>query len=63
VVPLICIANRKVSGGDRAGGVLVVDEKSIAKRLLALPAVLSTDDVHELARTLDHALPAYQRRA
>ena len=62
VVPVIAVGNRAVSGGDRAGGVLVTDVKSIAGRLSAEPTVLSQADVQELARLLDHALPAYDRR-
>jgi hypothetical protein len=63
VVPVICIGNRTVSGGDRTGGVLVTDVKSIPKRLASEPAVLSPDDVSELARAIDRALPAYERRS
>lgn len=62
VVPIIAIGNRRVSGGERAGGVLVLDVKSIADRLAAEPVVLSGDDVRELARLLDQALPPYERR-
>lgn len=62
VVPVICIGNRGVSGGERATGVLVLDVKSIAKRLAAEPAVLSVPEVQELAKLLDQALPPYERR-
>jgi hypothetical protein len=62
VVPVICIGNRTVSGGERTGGVLVTDAKSIAKRLSSEPQVLSPDEVQELATALDRALPAYERR-
>lgn len=62
VVPVICIGNRTVSGGERTGGVLVTDVKSIAKRLSSEPEVLSPAEVQELAMTLDRALPPYERR-
>ena len=62
VVPVICIANRKVEGGERAGGVLVVSEATIAGRLAKEPVVLTGDDVRELAKLLDDALPAFERR-
>jgi hypothetical protein len=62
VVPIICIGNRTVGGAERAGGVLVLDVKSIAKRLAAEPAVLTSQEVQELAGLLDRALPAYERR-
>jgi Nuclease-related domain. len=62
VVPIICIGNRSVGGGEEAGGVLVLDVKSIAKRLAAEPSVLSAPEVQELAGLLDRALPAYERR-
>ena len=62
VVPVICIGNRNVGGADRSGGVLVVDVKSIAKRLASEPVVLQPSDVQELAGQLDRALPAYERR-
>lgn len=63
VVPVICIANRKIEGGERAGGVLVLDAKSIGKRLLTEPPVLQASEVQELATLLDNALPPYERRA
>ena len=62
VVPIICIGNRTVGGAERAGGVLVLDVKSIAKRLAAEPAVLTSQEVQEFAGLLDRALPAYERR-
>ena len=62
VVPVICIGNRTVSGGERTGGVLVTDAKSIARRLSSEPTVLSAAEVQELATTLDRALPPYERR-
>lgn len=62
VVPIICIGNRTVSGGETSGGVLVLDVKSIAKRLAAEPPILSSAEVQELARLLDQALPAFERR-
>jgi hypothetical protein len=62
VVPVICIGNRTVSGGERTGGVLVTDAKSIAKRLASEPQVLSPAEVQELATALDRALPPYERR-
>lgn len=63
VVPVICIANRNVEGAERAGGVLVLSEKTIARRLADAQVVLAPADVQELARLLDHALPSYERRA
>jgi tetraacyldisaccharide-1-P 4'-kinase len=63
VVPIICVGNRTVSGDGRAGGVLVLDTKSIAKRLADEPLVLSDGDVQELAQLLDEALPPYDRRS
>jgi hypothetical protein len=62
VVPIICLGNRSVGGGERSGGVLVLDIKSIAKRLAAEPTVLTASDVQELAGLLDKALPAFERR-
>ncbi len=62
VVPVICIANRKVEGGERAGGVLIVSEATIAARLAKEPVVLTGEDVRELAKLLDDALPAFERR-
>lgn len=62
VVPVICIGNRTVSGGERTGGILVTDAKSIAKRLSAEPQILSPAEVQELATALDRALPPYERR-
>lgn len=62
VVPVICIGNRKVSGGERTGGVLVTDAKSVAKRLSSEPQILSPAEVQELATALDRALPPYERR-
>ncbi len=62
VVPIICVGNRKVSGGERAGGVLITDAKSISKRLAAEPVLLSSEAVLDMAQKLDHALPAYVRR-
>ena len=62
VVPILCIANRKVEGGERAGGVLVVSEGTIAKRLASEPVVLAPDDVQELVQLLDQALPPFDRR-
>ncbi len=62
VVPVICIGNRTVSGGERTGGVLVTDAKSIAKRLSSEPHVLSPAEVQELATALDRAPPPYERR-
>ncbi len=63
VVPIICIGNRGVRGGERAGGVLVLDVKSIAKRLASEPSVLTSAEVQELAGLLDRALPSYERRS
>lgn len=63
VVPVICIANRKVEGGERAGGVLVTSETTIAGRLASEPVVLSNGDVQELAKLLDDALPFFERRS
>ncbi|MBA3877990.1 MAG: hypothetical protein C0498_13915 [Anaerolinea sp.] len=63
VVPVICIGNQKVEPDCRAGGVTVVDATSIAKYLRSMPEVLSTEQVQEIARTLDNALPPYQRRS
>ncbi len=40
----------------------MTDTGSIAKRPTAQPAVLSADEVQELATFLDRALPAYDRR-
>ena len=62
VVPIICIGNRSVSGSDRAGGVLVTDVSAIARRLASEPSALSPADVLELAKLLDQALPAFERR-
>lgn len=62
VVPIICIANRKVEGGERSGGVLVLGEGAIAGRLGDGPIVLAPPEVQELARLLDHALPPFERR-
>lgn len=62
VIPVVCVGNRAVGGGDRAGGVLVVDERSLSKRLSALPGVLEPEDVQRLARALDQALPPFERR-
>lgn len=62
VVPVICIGNRTVSGGERTGGVLVTDAKSIAKRLSSEPQVLSPAEVQEIATAVDRALPPYERR-
>ena len=62
MVPVICIGNRGVSGGERATGVLVLDVQSIAKRLAAEPAVLSASEVQEFATLLDQALPPFERR-
>ena len=62
VVPVLCFANRKVEGGDRAGGVLTLSEATIAKRLAAEPGVLTSEEVQELAKLLDQALPPYERR-
>jgi hypothetical protein len=62
VVPVICLGNRSVGGGERSGGVWVLDVKSIAKRLAAEPTVLTASDVQELAGLLDQALPAFERR-
>jgi Nuclease-related domain. len=62
VVPVLCIGNRTVGGAERAGGILVLDVKSIASRLAAEPPVLDPLEVQELAGLLDRALPAYERR-
>jgi len=62
VVPVICIGNRTVGGAERAGGVLVLDVKSIAKRLASEPALLEPAEVQEFAGLLDRALPAFERR-
>jgi hypothetical protein len=62
VVPIICIGNRGVRGGERAGGVLVLDIKSIAQRLALEPTTLTEADVQEFAGLLDRALPPYERR-
>jgi hypothetical protein len=62
VMPVICIGNRTVAGGERTGGVLVTDAKSIAKRLSSEPRVLSPAEVQEIATLLDRALPPYERR-
>jgi hypothetical protein len=63
VVPVLCIANRKVEGGERSGGVLVVSESTITKRLASEPVVLTAEEVQELAQLLDQALPPFERRA
>jgi hypothetical protein len=62
VVPILCIGNRSVGGAERAGGVLVLDVKSIAKRLASEPQALNATEIQELAGLLDRALPAYERR-
>jgi hypothetical protein len=62
VIPILCIGNRSVGGAERAGGVLVLDVKSIAKRLASEPQVLNAIEIQELAALLDRALPAYERR-
>lgn len=62
VVPVICIGNRRVGGAESAGGVLILDVKSIGKRLADEPAVLTGPEVRELAKLLDQALPPYERR-
>jgi hypothetical protein len=62
VAPLICIGNRRVERGIRSGGVPVLDAEGIGDYLRSLPVVLSDDEVNEMARELDFALPAYQRR-
>jgi len=62
VVPILCIGNRSVGGGERSGGVWVLDVGSVAKQLASEPPVLSPSDVQELAGLLDRALPAYERR-
>lgn len=63
VVPVICIGNRSVDKGSRAGGVAVVDAGYIASHLKSMPPRLSPDEVQDLAVRLDYALPAYERRA
>jgi len=63
VVPIICIGNRKVERSSRAGGVAVVDATSIANYLRSMPEVVTIEQVQEIARTLDNALPRYQRRS
>jgi len=45
-----------------SGGVLVVDAKTVAKRLAQEPTVLMSTDVQELATALDKALPPFERR-
>ncbi len=62
VAPVICIGNRSVSGGERVGGVLVTDTKSVSQRLTATPILLEPEAVQEIAKKLDYALPAYERR-
>lgn len=62
VAPVICIGNRTIDRGSRSGGVPVVDAKTIAVYLRSLPPMLTADEVNELARALDSALPAYERR-
>lgn len=61
VVPMICIGNRKIATG-RAAGVSVVSANEIAKSISTGPTVLEAADVQELARILDDALPAFDRR-
>jgi hypothetical protein len=61
-VPIICIGNRSVGGGETAGGVLVLDFNSIAKRLASASVVLNATEVQELAMLLDRALPPFERR-
>jgi len=63
VAPIICIGNRKVDRGIRSGGVPVLDATKIAGHLRSLPSVLHADEVNELARELDYALPAFERRS
>ncbi len=63
VVPVLCIANRNVEGGERVGGVLIASEGTIAKRLASEPLVLTAKEVQELVRLLDQALPPFERRA
>jgi hypothetical protein len=62
VSPIICIGNRKVEQGIRSGGVPVLDATKVAGYLRSLPPVLSPEEINELARELDYALPAFERR-
>lgn len=61
VVPVLCFVNRRVKGGDRSAGVLIVDESHVAKRLAEMPGVLGSEGVQELARQIDRALPRNDR--
>jgi hypothetical protein len=62
VMPVICIGNRSVEKDVRSSGVPVVDARSIGAYMTSLPVLLQPDDVQELARRLDNALPPFVRR-
>jgi hypothetical protein len=62
VMPIFCIGNRSVDKGVRASGVPVLDAKSVGPYMTTLPKILDLDDVQELARRLDNALPPFSRR-
>lgn len=61
VVPVLCFVGKKVDGGERSKGVMITDERTVAGRLMSQPAVLSADDIQEIARQLNQALPRNER--
>ena len=62
VVPVVCIGNKKVEAG-RSGGVRVVGVNELVDSISSGPVVLSGEDVQAIARDLDAALMAFDRRA
>jgi len=56
-VPVLCFVDKRVEGAARAGGVHVVNDSDLPRRLRAEPAALAPDEIQGLARAADHALP------
>jgi hypothetical protein len=61
VIPVLCFVGKKVEGGDRSKGVVVTEEREVARRIASFPAVLSPGSVQQIANQLDKALPRNDR--
>jgi hypothetical protein len=61
VVPVLCFVGQKVGNQERVKGVIVTDERYVARVIKSHPAMLARDDVQTIARQLDHALPRNDR--
>jgi Holliday junction resolvase-like predicted endonuclease len=61
VIPVLCFVGKKLKG-DRVGGVAVIGEGAIKGLLTDRQGVLTPDEVAQVARAVDHAIPPNEDR-